>query len=442
MDEDAKDPHLIRLFPHGAVILLTESLILYRPHEALRILMWFRLAILSGNHQKTPGTWKLAIRLHVRPWLLDILDLYNDTKTDVFGCGKQVFADIYTNITWLFESDYRPDGAKYAVLDGMMCLEGDDETPDDNAPLVAPASLRAMRDRKEWNVENLEVEVDHDNIRLNDDLLIQWFAEWAILACEDFRRFQIVLGYEPGDRHDNIARRYQKTWGHIEVLTPESFYERHKVTAQTDLDTQEAERLRFSREQARDTPARNEAGRKKERDAKKVSLEKVKKKYREAGATEKQVRDGLRLHLRQTGASFKEIKETKIDMDLKNIWYEGPKFGLANDMKRVDEIEAMLAEEKAEEERVEREDKERLVQGKERVMDWFTKASNEQEASNGQEDLDGEPMDTSSPSPSPLPPPTEAIAGDGACEDFEDQYTAVVEDAVARSIRLAREFPY
>ena len=90
-----KHPHLVRLFPHGGVILLTESLIIYRPHEALRILMWFKRVQLP---MKPSGTWKIAARPHIRDWLLDIMDIIADTKKDIFGYGIQVIADIYTEI--------------------------------------------------------------------------------------------------------------------------------------------------------------------------------------------------------------------------------------------------------------------------------------------------------------------------------------------------------
>ena len=419
LDEDAQSPHLIRLFPHGAVLLLTESLICYRPREALRILMWFRL--IKNHRERVPGTWKLAVRVHIRPWLLDILDLYEETKTDVFGCGKQVFGDIYTNITWLLEENYDPDGTDtYIIPDGMMCYEWDDETPNEEAPLVAPGqNLHEMKSRTAWNIDGSGVEIDHESIRLNDDLLVQWFAEWATVACEHFRRFHIVLGHEPGDTFEEIARPYRKRWGHIDaVLTAEKCFKRHGITAQADLDVKEAARLCHKRKHAPKLYEKIERGRKKEREAAKISLERIKAMYHDAGATEKQIRDGARIYLQQTGATLKEIKEVEIDMDLRNSRNQSPKRGLANDINRIDEIEAMLAEEKLEDERAEREDKERLAQGRDKVMDWIVRDEG------GEEDVEADP----------------ALMLDGTGAADEDRGEAR-EDAVARSIRLAKEFP-
>ena len=386
---------------------------LYRPREALRILMWFRLV--KNHRERVPGTWKLAVRVHIRPWLLSILDLYEKTKKDCFGFGKQVFGDIYTNITWLLQDDYDPDGINaYLVPNGMMCYEWDSETPNEDAPLVAPAALREMRRRNAWKTESSGIEIDHDNIRLNDDVLVQWFAEWATVACENFRRFHVVLGYEPGDVFEDINRRYRKTWGHIDVLTAEKCCKRENITPQAELDMKEAARLRSNRKQAPPIYAKIERGRKKEREAAEISLEKVKAMYRDAGATEEQIRDGARIHLRQTGASLKEIKEMDIDMNLKNSWNQGPKRGLANDMTRVDEIEAMLAEERLEEERVESKDSERRAQGRDKVMNWIARDNG------GQQSIEADP----------------GLMLDGAGDRDETH-----EDAVARSIRLAREFP-
>ena len=413
LDEGNKSPHLVRLFPHGAVLLLTESLMLYRPHETLRILMWFRLV--KNHRERAPSTWKLAVRLHVRPWLLSILDLYEETKTDVFGCGKQVFGDIYTNITWLLEDDYDPGGAqRQRFPDGMMCYEWDSETPNEDAPLVAPATLYEMRHWNAWKNERSVAEIDHENIRRNDELLVQWFAEWATVACESFRRFHVVLGYEPEEVFEDIARRFRKRWGHIDVLTAEDCCKRENVSAQAELDIKEALQLHSNRRQAPKIYAKIERGRKRERDAAKISLERIKEMYHDAGATEKQILDGARIHLRQTGASLKEIKETLIDMELRSSWNQGPKRGLANDMNRVDEIEAMLAEEKLEEERVERQDKDRLAQGRDKVRDWITRDDD------GQQDNEADP----------------GLMMDGAGDGNE-----MHEDAVARSLRLAREFP-
>lgn len=166
MNPGEKHPHLVRLFPHGGVLLLTESLVLYRPREALRILMWFRLVHMPS---KTPGTWKLAVRPRVREWLLDIMDACSESGKDIFGFSIQIFADIYTEIFFLLQT---PDPGD----DGLMCHEWDYETPTEEAPLVSSSSLRVLQARKEWKDEGADIGPDDSNIRQNDDLLVQWFA--------------------------------------------------------------------------------------------------------------------------------------------------------------------------------------------------------------------------------------------------------------------------
>ena len=236
MDETCLHPHLIRLFPHGAVILLTDSLILRRPREALRILKWFRLLVKTT---KTPGTWKLAARHHLCLWLLDILNICGNSDAGVFENEKQVFADIYANLMWILEGERPLDSIQYSVWCSMD-LTGDDVRPlSDDALLVEPASLHGMQDLlKDWRTG-----FSDNDIRLNDDILIQWFAEWAVFASERFRKFQVVLGYEPGATLDGIVRGHEKTWGHIKVRGPEKFYGSNQVPSPADLDIRESDRV-------------------------------------------------------------------------------------------------------------------------------------------------------------------------------------------------------
>ena len=318
-----KHPHLVRLFPHGGVILLTESLILYRPYETLRILMWFRRIQLP---MKPSGTWKIAARPRIREWLLDLMDVCDDTKRDIFGHCIQIIADIYTEILWLFET---PDPGD----NGLMSYDYDYEIPTDDAPIVTSASLRALQERKEWKGDSLEsTKIDHDNIRQNDDLLMQWFAEWAVVNLESFRKFHAVLGYPKGDEFgDKALKAYERGWGHIEVITAEECFKRHSVTSQQELDKMEAERRRKVREQI---PIKKEEARKaqtEERRAAKEALEIHLQVFRDAGAVEGEVTAAGRQYLRASGATDKEIGDCAIDVErvlVPNHWdepYEGSK---------------------------------------------------------------------------------------------------------------------
>lgn len=315
MHPGEKHPHLVRLFPHGGILLLTESLVLYRPRETLRILMWFRRVHIPG---KAPGTWKLAVRPRVREWLLDIMDAYADSGKDIFGCSIQIFADIYTEIYWLLQT---PDPGD----NGLMCCEWDYETPTDEAPIVSAANLRVLQARKEWKGEGAELEPDDYNIRQNDDLLIQWFAEWAIVNLHNFRRYNVILGYTKDHPFTEPAiSEYEKAYGHIEVMTYEDAFTRHKVTAQSKLDDMEVERRRKLKEELPAKRAAAKKDRKEERAAAKAALEARMRAFRDVGATEQEAMRAGRQLLREMGGSRKEIEECKVDVDRVFVdkWWE------------------------------------------------------------------------------------------------------------------------
>lgn len=311
MDPAEKHPHLIRLFPHGGVILLTESLILYRPHEALRIIMWFRRILLPSKPRRT---WKLAARPRLREWLLDLLDLYQDTQKDVFGHGKQIIADIYTEILWLLENPNEP--LTYMIY---AC---DPELPTDEAPLVTPSSLKALQNRKEWKGDTSEtIEPDHHNIAQNDDLLIQWFAEWSMVHLDTYRKFHAVLGCpEDSEIGMKSITEYEKFWGHIEVLTAEECFTRHIVTSQADLEKMESERRRKLRENAPRIKQEARKARIEERKAAKVALETRMRVYRDHGASEQEAVEAGRQLLRELGSSEKEVEECAVDLDRRFDW--------------------------------------------------------------------------------------------------------------------------
>lgn len=316
MHPGEKHPHLVRLFPHGGVLLLTESLFLYRPLEALRILMWFRRDHVPW---KPPGTWKVAVRPRVREWLLDIMDAYTDSGKDIFGCSIQIFANIYTEIHWLLQKTDSGDA-------GLMCHEWDYEIPTDEAPMVSSSSLRDLQSRKEWKGEGADTEPDDNNIKKNDDLLAQWFAEWAIVNLHNFRKYHIILGYTKDDPFTRPAiSDYEKAWGHIEVMTSEEAFKRHNVTAQSVLDENEAKRRRKVKEQLPAKKAAAAKARKEEREAAKLALDARMQTFRDVGATDEEVVRAGRQLLRDRGGSEREVEECRVDMDrvFMDRWWEG-----------------------------------------------------------------------------------------------------------------------
>ena len=246
------------------------------------------------------------------------MDVCDDANKDLFGHGIQVIADIYTEILWLFETSDPEDN-------GLMCYDFDYEIPTDDAPIVTSASLRSLQERKEWKGDTLATtEIDHQNIRQNDDLLIQWFAEWAMVNLESFRKFNAVLGYPKGDEFgDKAIKAYEKGWGHIEVLTAEECFKRHGVTSQEELDKMEAGRRRKVREQI--TIKKDEArkARTEERRAAKEALEVHMRLFRDARASERDAMAAGRQYLRVSGATEKEVEDCAIDMErvlIRNHW--------------------------------------------------------------------------------------------------------------------------
>lgn len=315
MHPGEKHPHLVRLFPHGGVLLLTESLVLYQPREALRVLMWLRRVQIPC---KAPGTWKVAVRPRFREWILDIMDAYVDSGKDIFGCSIQTFADIYTEVYWLLQ---KPDPGD----NNLMCYEWDYETPTEEAPIVSSSSLRTLQAREEWKGAGADTEPNDDHIRQNDDLLIQWFAEWAIVNLQHFRKFNVILGYAKDHPFTETAiSAYEKAWGHIEVMTCEDACTAHKVTAQSDLAKMEAQRRKKLKEALPAKRAAANKARKEEREAAKAALEIRMQTFRDVGATEEEVLRAGRLFLKERGGSEKEIQECKVDMDRVFVdrWWE------------------------------------------------------------------------------------------------------------------------
>ena len=287
--------------------------------------MWFRRIHIPG---KAPGTWKLAVRPRVREWLLDIMDTYADSGKEIFGFSINTFAAIYTEIYWLLQT---PDPCD----NGLLCCEWDYETPTEEAPIVSSSSLRVLQGRKEWKGEGSNMESDDDNIRQNDDLLIQWFAEWAIVNLHNFRKYHVILGYTKDHPFTEKAiPAYEQAWGHIEVMTCEEAFARHKVTAQSKLDEMEAERRRKLK---RELPAKRAAalkGRKEERETAKRVLEARLQMYRDAGATKEEVLRAGRQLLTDWGSSEKEIEECKVDMDKKFVDRSWEKSAMDPDVKK------------------------------------------------------------------------------------------------------------
>ncbi|KAL8958582.1 MAG: hypothetical protein Q9193_004390 [Seirophora villosa] len=196
----APDPHLIRLFPAGMAILLTDSLFLARPMEAARILTWFRLYALPTK-PRTTGTWKICTRPAICDWLLRLI------KRLTYPYGRHLV------------SCY---GEIMRLLPPNMTKEWDRGAPKEEAPIASMGAGVSNFDYHLGTNVSALVEVNNQAIVENDVTLSGWFAGWAMMKQEKFRRFQIVTGRD-GDEQLKQLKEGVKKWNHVAVMGFEKF---------------------------------------------------------------------------------------------------------------------------------------------------------------------------------------------------------------------------
>jgi chromo domain-containing protein 1 len=179
LDSISTRSNFTRLFPHGAAILLTDSLFLYHPAKALRILEWFRLCILENKPRKT---WKFVMRPRLRDWILSIVE-------ERSGEERKKYLQIFEQIYKLLPLDMLDDDDNY-------------ETPLENAPIVCPGTL----DKFDFGVGLGDKKNDKDGIIRNDEFLAEWFAEWTRRHLDRHRKYHAVVG-------DGEGKDPRKDWG-------------------------------------------------------------------------------------------------------------------------------------------------------------------------------------------------------------------------------------
>ena len=70
--------HFQRLFPHGAVILITEDFLVHEPNATIKTLTW----LFQRNKTKNPGSWRIMFRPSILEWLLMKHDNEEQEKKD------------------------------------------------------------------------------------------------------------------------------------------------------------------------------------------------------------------------------------------------------------------------------------------------------------------------------------------------------------------------
>ncbi|KAL8773907.1 MAG: hypothetical protein Q9209_001337 [Squamulea sp. 1 TL-2023] len=214
MEPHTPDPHLIRLFPAGQAILLTDSLFILRPTEAARILSWFRL---SALHTKPVGTWKVCTRPAIREWLLRLQERFN------YPHGKD-FVRCYSEIMRLL-----PNG---------LTKEWDCETPKDAAPVACMGNGFSNFDQ----TLGTSTDLDQQGIMKNDMTLGNWFAGWAMMKQEKFRRFHVVTGRDEGSVEHKTLKDLAKKYNHLEIMSFEKFDQSHKMWNWSRIEREDEKR--------------------------------------------------------------------------------------------------------------------------------------------------------------------------------------------------------
>ncbi|KAL9585048.1 MAG: hypothetical protein Q9212_001763 [Teloschistes hypoglaucus] len=218
------DPHLIRLFPAGQAILLTDSLFLLRPVQAARILAWFRLFVIPT---KSFGTWKICTRPAIGEWLMRVQEAFEyPNGKDYVMCWAEVMR----------------------LLPRDKVKEWDPNTPTETAPIACMGTMVSNFDQTVGTgVTNISQVDEHKLIR-NDVTLISWFAGWAMTKQEKFRRFAVVTGWEEeSQQQQHLKQTIQRKYHHLWITNAEKFTRAQEVWDWTKLHKKDEDRLLESR---------------------------------------------------------------------------------------------------------------------------------------------------------------------------------------------------
>ena len=203
--------HLVRLFPHGTMMLITDSLLLLQPLEALRVLTWFRLRVVD---EKPNGTWKIITRPHIRRFLINCC---RERKLDEEG---KHFVQIYEQISFMLDPD--------------DLYDWDEDEPKEEAPIYCMKKIKSFNTKVGRRV-NYNKDPDLGAIQRNDDVLADFFAGWANVHMEHYRRFHIISGF--GEQAGRAQREtWMEKWSYCEAFHPTNFYTRYNVPEQPELD--------------------------------------------------------------------------------------------------------------------------------------------------------------------------------------------------------------
>ena len=248
---------MIKLFPSGGAILLTDSFLLTQTEQAVRILEWFVYYILPT---KCPGSWKLSLRPRFREWLLNIITGLEPPKGDHFVKLYGMFS-------------------KLLPLD-LMDEDTDFEIPMPNAPVVTARYISDFDESVGLGVLPNEMEIMHRN----DERLVNWYAGWTRTKVYTMRRLHVVYSDSLLDKER--IKPWRRLWNHLGFWTIDGCLWEHDIKKwederkAADIYTWEKRKRKDEKEMAlrRDQEERREQERKEqersEREEKEAELRK------------------------------------------------------------------------------------------------------------------------------------------------------------------------
>ncbi|EGE09134.1 hypothetical protein TEQG_08088 [Trichophyton equinum CBS 127.97] len=196
-----KRHHIIRLFPNGCVILITEDFILHDPKSALIVIKWVSTMFWDNNAKRGP---KLFFRPNIRLWLQQLWPTWPDeTLYHIFCILEALIPDYSSGCYVTGREDY------------LWSLDG--ETDDEDQPHIVISTPHIPNYGWRSEDEHPDIPKNLTQGARNTDHLVEYFAGWAISHVENFRYFPVLV-------HSMPQLRWEK-WSHLEVLNYPAFYE-------------------------------------------------------------------------------------------------------------------------------------------------------------------------------------------------------------------------
>jgi hypothetical protein len=176
------------ILPLGHAFLLTPSLIVTEPQKVIEILHWFS-GLKRGNGKfgaSLPGTWKIVTCHGLIDYVLEVAISKVEEKRDFEKLHKRKAS---------LEQDIEDRGLNFGMCKARF------ELHETLLELVAKSFLKShaedIVDQHTSPIVYAPEEIDPDN----EQLLVEWFASWAIQKFDKHRKFTVV-----GSRPEKIDR--------------------------------------------------------------------------------------------------------------------------------------------------------------------------------------------------------------------------------------------